>query len=211
MMKRLIGFLVFFIGGSLLLFTISLMGCHKGYSYYMYKDITTDLEHRPDPELPPVMLNELDTANADNFSARVVFEIMNVDRRYASRFLMGNAVYAFQYDYPTFENIEGEISDIRIVSLFDYNNDFPSGSDVSGACLFSTSPLTILDDKAVNKQTLIASSHNYGKGSMEGYFHQFYFYPPVVTTGSRQQFVIEVVMEQNTIVRDTTAEFFLKP
>lgn len=210
-MKRLIAFFICFIGGSLLLLVLSLMGCNRSDHYFIYSNMTAEVMHRYLADSNVVVaLVDGDTAVSGRFYVNVALDITEVDKVTASRFLPGSTLYALQLPELGYYNLEGKISDIKVITLYDYNEDYPAGSDLSDACYFSSTQ-SMNDSAFIDKAALINESHLPMENGWSSYFSLFNVYTPEASIGSRQQLAIEVRMEQNTVIRDTTVTFLLKP
>lgn len=210
-MKKLSSFLVFFIGGSLLLFLSTLSGCGK-MIYYIIKDINVDVMQFSAPDNPnPSGVDEGGTADYSRYFVQVRFDISKLESM-AARLLPVTSVYAFKPGPSTYQNVEGRVQDIRIITLRDYNADFPVGSDMADACNFADPYLALQQGAVVSKQDFIKNLEETQNvdDAMASYI-ACSFKTPTPATAGLQQFVVEISMASNTLLRDTTVLFTLNP
>lgn len=119
--------------------------------------------------------------------------------------LPGNKAYAFQVYMPTPIPLE-EIADIRIRPMYGYNDAYMKGDEMSATCKYSLVP----EPKGhfISKDQLI-SDFNISTDMPRDKYYIHITEPP---SGShKQQFVVEMITDNNGRLADTTVEFILTP
>jgi hypothetical protein len=204
-MKKSFAFVTFFIGGSLLLFFLSLIGCGRRDKTFLFKDIYTQIiqSQANGFEVP---LLEGDTVHYSGVFVSSSFDLMMLSS--AKPFFQGNRIYAFQPGGGHSKPVE-KISDIRITTLYRYNSNYPAGADITAACRFKiigTSADAKDSSVSVAVENLNAGFSDKGfQPTMQVYFTEK---PDFL---SAQQFAITLKTEVDAIIRDTTIHFYLKP
>jgi hypothetical protein len=206
-MKKSVALVSFFIGGSLLLFFLSLIGCDKRDKTFLFKDIHTKIiQNQANSFEVPLLAG--DTAHYSNVFLSSSFDLMMLSS--ANSFLPGNKTYAFQPGDRYYKPVE-KISDISITTLYRYNSNYLAGADITAACRFKIIGIyTDAKDSSVSVavESLNAGFSDNGLGiqpTMQIYLSEK---PDLLST---QQFAIALKTEVGATIRDTTIHFYLKP
>jgi hypothetical protein len=206
-MKKSLALVTFFIGGSLLLFFLSLIGCGKRDQSFLFKDIKTQIIKNQADGFE-TSLPEGDTALYSNVFISSSFDLMMLSS--AKSFFQGNKTYAFQPGDRYYKPAE-KISDISITTLYRYNSNYPAGADITDACRFNIIG-TLSDPKdssaSVAVESLNAGFSDIGSGIQPIIRIYLSEKPDMLST---QQFAITLKTEVDATIRDTTIHFYLKP
>lgn len=206
-MKKFFALFTSFLGGSLLLFFLSLIGCDKKDRPFLFKDIRTDIIQYQSNGLESP-LSKGDTANYSNFFLASAFDIKLLSS--AKLIFQGSKTYAFQPGDRHYKPVE-KISNISITTLNNYNSNYPAGTDITAACRFRITG-TYVDAK--DSSASVAIEHlNAGFSDIDSDLQsamQIYLNERPGQL-SPQQFAIELRTEVNATIRDTTIHFYLKP
>jgi hypothetical protein len=201
-MKKLIALTTFYAGGSFLLFLLTLLGCSKKDYSILFKDIRTAIVIPGNNGIDSVIV-ENDTCAYPEFFIEGHFDVTQIAS--GTPMLPVNAAYAFQPAEPSYTPIE-KISSIKITTLNSYNNHYPAGSDITGACSFIYSGYSEAKDSTA--ASLIRNLNQMYSGvppMMRIYLRE----APVSL--SAQKFAVTLTTEVDVLIRDTTIVFYLKP
>lgn len=185
-MKKFLFLCLFLLGGSLIFLLTTLSGCVKSKLCFLKSMEVFPTVRHTDTSFSS---NE-DTLNFDQFYFGLEFEFTLVAQRSA----FGNNLYALQLREPGYINVD-KIKEIRLITLYPYNQ-FTAGSDASSLLSGGAAAIDALNQEMENRYTQF---------NVELALNT----PPDHT--SRQQFVVELISENNTILRDTTYAFYLRP
>jgi hypothetical protein len=191
-MKKILSFFIFFLGGSILLFLFSIAGCTLKKDLYAYKDVKV-VVYKTDSIQRQIASGDTCAFDACFFQLR--FETNNLTSAFVPGF--GNKVYAQKLQEPEYKCVE-TISNIKIITLRDYNTHFPAGADITAASIDEAAII-----KAINKAATV-----YSKFPAVVFNFKLKERPAQV---SAQQFAIEIRTAQNTVLRDTSVVFILQP
>lgn len=206
-MKRIISIFTLLLGGSLLLFILGLLGCGRSDRKFVYKDIQS-IVLRDSSATLAVQLHDFDTTE---YAAS--FMSLQMDMQVVAKNALqgiGNAAYAWSYDEPSYINLE-PVTDIRITPIYDYNSAHAAGSELSQDCIFTYSN-SGFGGNDVTKTELISTLNqpmNMDYGTYVGTISIKVKTPP--TAAGLQQFAMEIRLGDNSVLRDTTVAYFLKP
>lgn len=192
-MKKIIALLTFTIGGSVCLFLATLSGCRRTEYAYFFKDVKVGaLGQKTDTSLSQIQKGG-DTCLFQSLSFSLSFQFNVLAGKNNG---IDNSLYAFQPGNNHFDNID-KIKSIRLINLFPYNQ-FSEGSNIT----------ELIEDTAGLRYNL---NQELSEPATEPYrYIEFKLKSPPGQL-SKQQFVLELVSENNTLLRDTTVMFYLKP
>lgn len=199
-MKRIVAFLCCFAGGSMLFFLLSLAGCREEKTTIIYRSVTSVVREGAVNEQG----RELLPGGTVAYNRCSVWLQLNTTELLGLKLpSIANKLYARG---ETFRNME-KLTDIRVITLNDYNTQYPAGSDLSAAVGFLEEGGT-LTGKAKMLERL---NRNYNVFETDP-IRSFSFRPGTPpAAASAQQFAIELRTEQQSVLRDTTITFILQP
>lgn len=205
-MKKLIALLYFMVGGSLIMFTLSLMGCEAGRYKFIYK-IGQSIFLQTDQYNGQTTVT--DTVQFENMilEQNLSYEILTA----ANLHLDNNTLYAWQYGNPSYTPVE-KLTEIKIYTLNGYNSVYSTGSEITANCKFFTNNDDYNSNENDSSATWVLKQLNktLSSSSIEGRpIYIFFTQPP--SSGSLQQFEIDIRTENNEILRQTTPAIFIKP
>lgn len=189
-MKKVIFLCLFLLGGSLLFLMTTLSGCTKPQLFFLKSIVVVPTVHKMDTSAAPI---NLDTIRFEELYFNLQFKMTLVAQKYN----FGNSLYAFKVKEPDYINVD-KIKEIRLITLFPYNQ-FAAGTDASALLSGAAGVMDILNQK------MEAYTFNYAQ------FNTGFALNTPPNQASQQQFVVELVSENNTILRDTTFAFYLIP
>lgn len=191
-MKKIITLLLFFIGGSLLLLLTTFAGCRKTDATFFFKDMSVTILQDA-TTTPERFLAEGDTGRFQGLSFVLSFHYNILAHRES---WAGNSLYAFQPGNSHFENID-KIKTVRLITIFPYRQ-FQTGTDIT----------ELLEDSL----RLISNLNQDFTGSVGApEIHVRFKLKSPPDSISSQKFVLELLSENNTILRDTTVLFYIQP
>ncbi|MFT4061650.1 MAG: hypothetical protein QM642_04750 [Edaphocola sp.] len=199
MMKKVTFFLLVFPGGAAISFLLGLIGCRSVKdTTFLYGPATTTVYHLSNG----VEVGANSTCAYDDVYIQTNLEVYEYTAQTGRNW--GTNATAMERS-PVYRNME-IFNAITVVTLLDYNNHFPAGSDITDSVLFTD--LANTDNGWRNRELLLAALN----APDEGIVRSFKFKPgtaPVAQTTCR--FAIELHTTKNTVIRDTTVAFVLYP
>ena len=207
-MKKIFSLLTLLIGGSVLLAISSLIGCEARDYKFVYKSVQATVL-RVHFTQPPSEINSLDTIGYQNIFIQGKFD-MHIIAKNNLKTLVNRAV-ATTVPSDKYTNLEA-ITDIRVVTINDYNNEISAGSEISEKCLYSTYTPNKTSEIKDLKADIIASLNMPMDGERD-YLSDVLNFRVTEAPAAQglQQFAIEIRLEDNSVIRDTTVAFVLKP
>lgn len=151
----------------------------------------------------PVPVTDTTKVAMQDMSIYVVVNIQEIN--VAGIQLPGNSAYALSIKEPDPIPLE-RINDIRVRPVYAYNDGYNAMDDISAICTFSRTHTGMY---TVSKEEILEGINHAGRYVSGHYFYIFLKEPP--SGMQQQQFVIELITDNNGRLADTTGEFFLTP
>lgn len=215
-MKKLVSVVIFFIGGSVLIAIIGLIGCGKTQYHTIYKDIALHfVKSYIDSNNYHIITDTLqhnDTVIFDTLIGSFTLESNVLACKDNLHF--GNNAYAMEIDPASYHSLQ-EITSLKIYCLNNYNQQFHSGDDIADSILYYSNysnDISVYLQQAYSKDSIISFLNDPQSGQyyIANKYIEFVFTSPPSLL-SLQQFVIELKTEDGIIMRDTSAAIFIRP
>lgn len=190
--------IILLLSGSVFVLLLSLLNaCSKNEVHFFLKDFDTHIqEDRSDSTAYNIVnIEEGDTCDYQYFQF-FINEKRNVLANQTENkvfFDFISKANAYSPAPARFIN-QDPIKEIRLISFYDYN-DIEAGQDLSAYI--------------PNKEKVLKSLNDFKMYADE--MHHYFTIDLLPEQISQQQFVIELISENNTILRDTTVTFYIKP
>lgn len=131
-MKKLIALLYFMIGGSVLMSTLSLLGCEgKDYRFiYIMGSVTFWQED--------TYQGQKEVKDSCSFPGFIIRQQLDYEILTAANFsFSGNKLYAYTTPDPDYTPVE-KLTDIKVYTVNNYNANYPAGTEITAICRFYT-------------------------------------------------------------------------
>lgn len=208
-MKKIISLTLLLLGGSMLSCLLLMTGCIKQQdAYFIYTKITSSINNRSSDSvvaLPP------DTIAHSSFTINIHAGVQRSGDLLGSRLSFNNAAYAFQFDDPLDYKNADPIEHIKIITLGKYNDSYPAGSDISGLCIYT--PASNVADFST-EQIIEILNFNSVDNQWDNSVGLKNFSVKIAEAPAElgiQRFAIVLESSNNTILKDTTVQVFIKP
>jgi len=205
-MKKAFALFYFLLGGSLIVFVLSLLGCDAKDYKFIYKMGKAACFRQ---DVYSGMVEIADVAAFDSLFVIEQFDnqILTSDNLH----LRSNALYAYEPGDPNYIPVE-KLTDIKIYTVNDYNAQYPAGSDITAICKFLINNLLYTgyppnDSSRAWALSQLNNTQVYNTAQRELGF----ILTESPTTSGLQRFAFEIRTEINELLRDTSKAIVIHP
>ncbi len=171
-------------------------GCTKNGETYIYGQLTAT------PYIDENLLVNTDTVSIDSLYIQVKIPLKEIQLT-SCLSLKGNMAFALSFPVYTPRSIE-TISDIRIRPISNYNLSYGELDNMFADCIFSSFHNS---KDTLSKDDLI----NYTSGALDYEIDFIFRFATPPSHIQQQQFIVELITDQNRRIADTTHSFTITP